>query len=281
MNHSVSRSALRYPDFICIGAQKAGTTWLYKMLVQHKDVWLPPVKVLHYFDTVHQPHFKQGKKRKNDDTGLDTNLMNSITRVIGKTRKVRGKSCEMLRRIYSLSLVGTRELTDEWYGRIFQSAPEDAVCGEITPSYALLPEKGAQHIASLCKNVKIIFVMRDPIERGWSELKMLLRRKNNPADDRVLLEKAASRLFLERGDYFATIERFRQYTPKENFLPVYFDNLTQQPKEFLGEICDFLGLDIANVKFRGLGKQIHKGQSDTIKRELYDEIRANLVATCL
>lgn len=40
----------RFPDFIGIGAQKAGTTWLYKNLKQHPNIWLPEIKELHYFD---------------------------------------------------------------------------------------------------------------------------------------------------------------------------------------------------------------------------------------
>ena len=38
------------PHFIGIGAQKAGTTWLYRNLQEHPEVWLPPEKELHYFD---------------------------------------------------------------------------------------------------------------------------------------------------------------------------------------------------------------------------------------
>ena len=38
------------PTFICIGAQKAGTTWLYENLSRHPDVVMPPMKEIHYFD---------------------------------------------------------------------------------------------------------------------------------------------------------------------------------------------------------------------------------------
>jgi hypothetical protein len=38
------------PGFIGIGAQKAGTTWLYKMLAQNPSIWLPPFKEVHFFD---------------------------------------------------------------------------------------------------------------------------------------------------------------------------------------------------------------------------------------
>ena len=38
-----------YPDFIGIGAQKAGTTWLYHNLRNHPQIWIPR-KEVHYFD---------------------------------------------------------------------------------------------------------------------------------------------------------------------------------------------------------------------------------------
>ena len=47
------------PSFLCIGAQKAGTTWLHAQLRSHPKVWLPPIKELHYFD--HK--FVKGQKK--------------------------------------------------------------------------------------------------------------------------------------------------------------------------------------------------------------------------
>jgi len=44
---------LRYPDFLGIGAQKAGTTWLHLNLRRHPGVWLPPVKELQYFNEIY------------------------------------------------------------------------------------------------------------------------------------------------------------------------------------------------------------------------------------
>src|SRR5690606_11946368 len=39
-----------FPDFICIGAQKSGTTWLYENLKLHPDIFMPDKKELHYFN---------------------------------------------------------------------------------------------------------------------------------------------------------------------------------------------------------------------------------------
>lgn len=40
------------PSFICVGAGKAGTTWLWEMLRLHPDVYLPDVKEIHYFNDI-------------------------------------------------------------------------------------------------------------------------------------------------------------------------------------------------------------------------------------
>lgn len=46
------------PNFLIIGAEKSGTTWLYDRLRRHPDVFMPEVKEIHYFnqlDSNHQP----------------------------------------------------------------------------------------------------------------------------------------------------------------------------------------------------------------------------------
>jgi hypothetical protein len=40
----------KFPDFLIIGAQKAGTTWLHRNIQTHPQIWMPKEKELHYFD---------------------------------------------------------------------------------------------------------------------------------------------------------------------------------------------------------------------------------------
>lgn len=50
---------MKFPDFIGIGVQKSGTSWLYRQLLLHPQVFIPPHrKEIHYFDT----YFKRGVK---------------------------------------------------------------------------------------------------------------------------------------------------------------------------------------------------------------------------
>src|SRR2546423_15293863 len=50
------------PDFLCIGAQRAGTGWLYEQLRNHPDFWMPPMKELHYFDRLGSATAVTGKR---------------------------------------------------------------------------------------------------------------------------------------------------------------------------------------------------------------------------
>ena len=76
------------PDFICIGAQKAGTAWLSQCLQAHPDLWNPGIKELHFFDkasstddktnplsvALTKRHLKKlSKKRNLDNFLLDQN----------------------------------------------------------------------------------------------------------------------------------------------------------------------------------------------------------------
>jgi hypothetical protein len=52
MTSAPATSPAPRPTFICVGAGKAGTTWLWEMLRSHPDVYLPDVKELHYFNDI-------------------------------------------------------------------------------------------------------------------------------------------------------------------------------------------------------------------------------------
>ena len=49
------------PDFMLIGAEKAGTTWLYRNLKPHTELWLPPEKELHFFDDKPRDQWRREK----------------------------------------------------------------------------------------------------------------------------------------------------------------------------------------------------------------------------
>src|SRR3984957_2732032 len=94
--------ALRFPDFLCIGAQKAGTTWLHKMLGQHPGAWLPPIKEIHYFDRLYR------KKSQLDaiPSRLDIGRMEAVLRAIQWNLNSQLPMKEKIEQISCLSKIG-------------------------------------------------------------------------------------------------------------------------------------------------------------------------------
>jgi len=116
------------PDFLGIGAAKTGTSWLWKNLKRHRDIWTPKSKEIHFFD----------RRIENRLFPLIPNELEAKIRY--SSFFLRGK------------LMG--KLT-----------------GEVTPAYAILPEEKIKLINSWMPDVKIIFIMRDPVLRAWSQAK--------------------------------------------------------------------------------------------------------------
>src|SRR3954452_15598229 len=125
----------RGPDFLVIGAQRAGTTWLHRVLRQHPRLWLPPVKELHYFD-----------KLATTRTYLDAK----------ERRRVRMKGLLSLDPWLFRYWFGRRG--DRWYAKLFDAAQQNGLlAGEITPAYATLDEQVLRRIERINGEVKLIF----------------------------------------------------------------------------------------------------------------------------
>lgn len=266
------QNSYRYPDFVCIGAIKAGTTWLYRMLAQHPDVWLPPMKEIHYFNRLQKD---EARPRKNRPTRLDRERFDAALKAIQATLKRKAGAWEKIERIHALSLIGASELTDEWYGRIFGMAPKGSLCGEVTPNYALLPDELIRHMLSLQRDIRIIYILRDPIDRVWSHLRM--REKRYGGDVEQHLKDVSEREDMVLiSDYEPTITRFRRYVAPDRFLTLYFDSVVERPLELLQDTCGFLGLDRTKTEFAGAESPVHAGEKRSIPPVLYDALRERL-----
>jgi LPS sulfotransferase NodH len=212
----------RGPDFLVIGAQRAGTTWLHRVLSQHPALWLPPVKELHYFDrpdtkrTILEPKERRrvGLKRL---LSLDPWLINYWLRARG----------------------------DEWYARLFREAQaRGLVAGEITPAYATLNEKGLRRIQHMNDKIKLIFVMRDPVERAWSAVNNAAKKG---AVDASTVEKSIERAresgTAARSAYADTIRRLEMVFPANQIHYCFFDDLRDKPEALTFDVLSFLGVE--------------------------------------
>lgn len=252
----------RFPDFICIGAQKAGTSWLDKNLRRHPKLWLPPMKELQYFSHLHLPATRKWTTRQRRERGTQL-----LRRYIEKNEPDDWD----YRRIARLADIVAGPISDDWYGRIFALANPDQVCGEITPDYSTIPDDGIRHILMLSPQVRIILSLRDPIERSWSHMRMTARARG--IDDLSQFEQfARSADQLRRADYPAIIASWRKFIPDDRFLILFMDDIETAPDTVLENVCAFLGVGSHDKVFAKAANPVHVGE----KREIPPSVLAIL-----
>lgn len=222
-----SQPALRFPDFLCIGAQKAGTTWLDANLRRHPGIWMPWIKELQYFNDVHIPAHRAWTGRHRLEHGS-----RAATRLL---RLAEGDESVVER----IQLMWGEPVSDDWYGRIFAHARPEQICGEVTPEYSLLPPEGIAHVRRLNPRMKIIFLMRDPVERCWSHLRMLARGR----EDFDYLAAARSPEVRARSDYARILRDWTGAFGEGQVLTAWIEEVAEAPEAFLLQVVEFLGLE--------------------------------------
>ena len=208
------------PDFLCIGAHKAGSTWLYQQLDSHPDFWMPPVKELHYFDQLSRVQ-RAARPRCTDERDL-----------------------RFLERLRSLSAEPGIDL--ENYGRLFE--PKASLrSGDISPNYSTLSNKVIRQVVGYFQNLKVLFLARDPVERVWSHLSMEVHYRQIEPFDVTNIDEV-NRNLLRRGMLLrsypsAVVARWKRYVHPEQFRVYFFDDLQSNPGELRRSILCFLGAD--------------------------------------
>lgn len=258
------KARLRYPDFLCIGAQKAGTTWLHENLRFHPRIWLPPVKELQYFNDIHIPEHRAwtGKHRRlHGSRALQAYLANTP------------KEQWNYHFIARVAEIINSDLSDEWYGSIFALARPDQVCGEATPEYSILPPAGIQHVVRLAPAAKILLMLRDPIERNWSHIRM-----NAPPNASIedLKRIAQYRDVVSRADYPKIIARWSEFIAPERRMIVFMDDITARPRVVMARICAFLGIEYDERFFTRLETRVHVGETLAEPPEIIELLKTQL-----
>jgi hypothetical protein len=219
---------MRGPDFIGVGAPRAGTSWLHEVLSRHPALWLPPVKELHYFDEPvrSKRYFRYLRMR------LIAGLW--MRRPLGR-----------FDRDYFL---GRR--SDAWYCNLFAPARRRGrIVGEITPAYSTLETPALQRMSTLSPNAKLIYIMRDPVMRSWSAVMKRQRdlgRNGSPSTEEAIAYARALNV-RSRSSYLENMERLESVFPREQIFYGFFERMREDPAGFATDILAFLGVEPGDV----------------------------------
>ncbi|MEY4768095.1 MAG: hypothetical protein RL637_734 [Pseudomonadota bacterium] len=157
------------PQFIIgVGSQRAGSTLLHRLLETSSEIYMHPIKELHYFDTL----FNVRK-----ETVLHKFSLNQLNHEI--ERLVKAKNFAFMNKRYKNALranflLATKKVQQIDYVDLFRPCIQGhQLLGEITPEYMILPPIGIRKMRELTGNSKIILIARNPVKRFVSAFKLL------------------------------------------------------------------------------------------------------------
>jgi hypothetical protein len=131
----------------------------------------------------------------------------------------------------------------EWYKANF--CGEAKIYGESSPEYTNYPQQPgvAERIAALVPEVKLIYLVRDPIERIISHYVHLYARhlEDRPIDE--ALQQLENNHYLRRSRYFMQLDQYIGRFPESNLLVITTESLLGQRLATLQRVFQFLGVD--------------------------------------
>lgn len=202
-----SAEATGLPEFILVGAPKCGTTSLHAMLALHPDVFIPEYEVF-FFDV--------------DDIMVHPDFF--FHRDGSSFHDYEGEFEEYL----------------AWYRSLFVDAQPGQLIGEDTTTYLCSPYASSR-IAKLLPDVKLIALLRDPVDRAYSQYFHNVRAgRHSVSFERTLRTNPGA--LLMHGFYYEQLERYRGFMDAGQMLVLFFEDFAADPTGLLRQVCDFLDL---------------------------------------
>ena len=253
------------PHFLGIGAQKAGTTWLWANLRSHPDIWMPPIKELHYFTrspSYPSPNWLASEGIKARFFGQQPPDLFMRQWLLSRFRKhLLSPNLSRLRWEWRFFFA---KYDDKWYTSLFKPG-SNKVTGEITPAYSILKAEDVAQIKQLLPNLKIIFLLRNPIDRAWSQIRFDKAHEEPLANVIAFINGAHQSL---RGDYLRTLNNWHSSFDDEHFFLGFYEDVQHHPQELLSKICAFLNIRQLQLDPEQLSTKIHTSTSRNIPPEI-------------
>jgi hypothetical protein len=187
-------------DILCIGTQKAGTSWLHTMCNIHPSTHSFPNR-RPVTSTTKEAHF------------FDWNPYRGV----------------------------------EWYRNLMMPSSPGKLSMDFTPEYSTL----ARGHVKLCKEIsptaQVLFVVRDPIARAVSALRMhyLWYNKKHPNKDSIEFDDVFLKIFQESklvtfSGYNSAVDLWKSFYPDMHILN--YEDCLEDPRAYVVDIWNKIGL---------------------------------------
>jgi len=202
----------KLPDFLIVGAAKSGTSSLWYYLKQHPQIFMPEIKEPWFFAYANDPpNFSYPKRLNKIITQFDD------------------------------------------YIKLFVKLKSNQIAGEASPVYLFLYEKSIHNIKKYIphwRNLKIIIILRNPIERAYSNYlhHVKVGVEHLPFEEAIKKEEERERnncgigfQYVKFSFYYKMVEA---YLENFRYVRVYlFEDLKQNPLKLIKNLFTFLNVD--------------------------------------
>lgn len=249
-----------------IGAQKAGTTWLYDALARHPECHVPPKKEVHYFDV----QLMEGERSHFEL--FAAHAIKTAQALPGTRGEALAAVLSVLReQIDYLEIYAAEEGDHSRYlSWLTRGHAEQRIVADITPAYALLSRQIFAQLFELSSDTRFVFILRDPVDRLWSAIRMMADvGKGSDSAFRTRARKYIEDLeigrltrHIDRSDYQATMTELEAVAPKESILYLFYEELFSDAG--VERLAAFLGIGPINGDFTELS---NPGRTLTLAEE--------------
>ncbi|MFQ5478119.1 MAG: sulfotransferase [Candidatus Binatia bacterium] len=207
----------RFPDFLVVGPQRTGTTWLHANLRWHPEIFFTEPKEIFFFSRLKTP----------EDPDFRSNRLEWYLRCFYDPPW-------LLAYKHALALLK--------HGRFYRPL----VRGEATASYAALDEDVIEEIVALKPEIRVIMMVRDPVARAWSHAKKdLVRNRHRRLED--VSDEEFRDFFSDEyqrscARYSQNLDRWQAHLKPGHTLVEKFDDISSRPVDLLLEVMSFLGV---------------------------------------
>ncbi len=198
----LSTDSLVYPNLICIGAQKCGTTWVHKCLDQHPDVFMSTPKELNYFVA----------PKKLNQIDFEKYLSNFSQ---GRGKKIVGES------------------TPGYFWTYDQNSKYPPLGRN-----RKIPSSIKQFLGS---NVKFILALRNPVHRAISAYFHHFRQGRFLGNESIL-DCLGEHGIAELSFYKRHLCNWEKEFSNKHFIVIFFDDIVQHPENVLKKLLMALEL---------------------------------------
>lgn len=195
-----------------VGCQKGGSSWLHAQFKNQRNFDMGFRKEYHVFDTMHIAGCEHVLKKRLD----------KLSKLVTQKRLMTPESPRDLLKM--IDFCRDHENYYDYFDYLYQKSEETEFVGDITPAYCGLSQSVLRTIRNRLQSrgftVKVIFLMRDPVERIWSQVRMQ-RRAIEKGQPNHQFKRSEEEMILSSFDSWPTEFRTRYETTIRNLEAVF------------------------------------------------------------